>query len=136
MIDVNNPGNIRYNPKNQWRGLANPPEKNGYCAFTDPLWGLRAMCIIIAGYKEKYGVINIDMLIDKWAPPGDDNPTDEYAAYVAQKAGFDPTQNIDLHDADTLSRIIPGMCMFENGPANVNYTPALYLEAARAALSP
>lgn len=139
MLHANNPGNIRYNEKNQWHGLADPPfidnGKGPFCSFTDPIWGLRAMMVIIAGYKARYGVETISQLINKWAPPADDNPDENYIAYVSQQSGFGVDDEIDLTDAPTLCQIVPAICKFENGPANVTYTDDQYQTAAARALS-
>jgi len=139
MLAYNNPGNLRYSPRNIWKGLANPPfVDNGtgpFCVFTEPLYGVRAMMIVIAGYKAKHGIGNLEQLINVWAPPTDDNPVANYIEYVSDHSGYSPTQPIDLTDPDTLCQIVPAIIAFENGPTNVHYLPSIYPQAAALALS-
>lgn len=139
MIEANNPGNIRYSSHTSWQGLSDPPfvdhGKGPFCVFTDPVYGLRAMMIIIAGYPAKHGVGTIDQLIDVWAPPSDSNPVDNYKTYISRETNIGIDELICLTDAAVLIPIVKAMCEFENGPPAVKYTMDLYEQAAEMALS-
>lgn len=134
MLEQNNPGNIRYDGHTQWKGLANSPEHNGFCVFIDPVWGLRAMVIIISGYPAKHGVKTIQQLISTWAPAVDNNPLSNYVSYVCQQTGYDADQEVDLTDPAILDGIIPAIVKFENGPDKVTYPALLYKQAIDLAL--
>lgn len=134
MLTQNNPGNIRYDGHTQWRGLADPPDHNGFCVFTDAVYGLRAMVIIISGYPAKHGVRTVRQMIAVFAPAGDNNPEQNYVDYVCQQSGYDADQDIDLTDPEVLEGIIPAICRFENSAENVHYPALLYKQAIDMAL--
>lgn len=138
MIEVNNPGNIRFTPHASWQGLSDPPfvdhGKGPFCSFTAPVYGLRAMMIIIAGYPAKHGVGTIDQLIDIWAPGSDNNPSDNYKEFVSRETGIGIDDLICLTDETVLIPIVKAMVCFENGRDNVHYLDSLYQQAADLAL--
>jgi len=139
MIDVNNPGNIRFTPHASWLGLSDPAfvdhGKGPFCVFSSPVYGIRAMMIILAGYPAKHGVGTIDQLINTWAPASDDNPSENYKVFVSRETGIGVDDLICLTDEAVLIPIVKAMVRFENGPDNVHYLDSLYQQAADLALS-
>lgn len=78
----NNPLNIRYREANHWLGQLSP--KKGFCEFRSLYYGLRAAAIIISRYRA-HGVKTIGSIIRRWAPPSDNNPTDNCIKFVLLK---------------------------------------------------
>jgi hypothetical protein len=60
------------------------------------------------------GTDTLTKVIDKWAPPGD-NDTAGYIAEVSKRTGIDPNQRLDFHDEKTASAIIAAMARRETG---------------------
>lgn len=75
----NNPLNIRYKDANHWQGQIAPAK--GFCQFRSLYYGLRAAAVIIARYRA-HGVVTIEKIVSRWAPPCDNNPTENYINYV------------------------------------------------------
>ncbi len=61
------------------------------------------------------GINTVGGIVNRWAPPTDNNPTDAYAATVAKSVGVDPNAPIDLKDPSMRQKIIAAMAQFENG---------------------
>lgn len=120
-ITLNNPGNIRRSA-DKWQGLAPVQPNPSFFAFTDPVFGIRAMAVILIHYQDKYGVHTIFDAISKWAPPSDNNPTTIYAQNVARAAGLDTKGIINFHDYRYLRGIIEAMIRQEQGVQP--YSPA------------
>jgi hypothetical protein len=85
-----------------------------FCVFTAPWWGIRAMAIILRAYQTKHGLKTLRDILNRWAPPADDNPTSNYVEYVA-KDWRDPDLPLDLTDYRTLETLIRRIVLFENG---------------------
>lgn len=83
-IRNNNPGNIRFNPANDWLGQVGQDDA-GYAIFETPEHGIRAMRILLTNYYNAYGLDTVDQVISRWAPPGDNNPTDSYIDHVVDE---------------------------------------------------
>lgn len=111
-IRNNNPGNIRKGA--DWQGLA--PEQNdpAFCNFSSPEWGIRAMGKILLKYQRSYHLNTIEKIIDRWAPPVE-NQTSEYVAAVARDMGIAATTPIDVGKLATLVPLIRAIIHHENG---------------------
>ena len=110
-IRNNNPGNIENNGI-EWNGLSSQQTDNRFYQFQAPEYGIRAMARILNNYQIKYGLNTVRGLIDRWAPPHE-NDTGSYAEHVAHAAGLHPDQPIEV--SEHLSAIIPVMIKHENG---------------------
>lgn len=80
-IRNNNPGNIRWDNKTQWRGMLGVDDK-GFIIFDSPVNGIRAMARVLASYKRR-GVSSVAEIIATWAPSTENN-TSAYIDHVAQ----------------------------------------------------
>lgn len=115
----NNPGNIdRGQP---WQGLAKPhemtPEQRAekrFAVFRSPEWGIRAIVRILQTYREKYGLASVEGIINRWAPPVE-NDTGAYMARVAKDMGVGPTATLDTTDAAILLPLVKAIIAHENG---------------------
>tara|TARA_B100000686_G_scaffold296912_1_gene328828 strand:+ start:1206 stop:1793 length:588 start_codon:yes stop_codon:yes gene_type:complete len=138
-IRNNNPGNIRHS-KDVWQGQSKTQTDSAFVQFNDPVYGLRALMKLVLNYQRKYGLNSVKKIIDRWAPPVENN-TDAYITNVAQHMGVKPTTPIDLEDHTTLIRLAKHITLHENGkPQNHDSTHAywyqeqLYLQASELAL--
>lgn len=107
-----NPLNIRYNPANNWVGQTG--HNSGFCVFSSDAYGYRAAFILLNNYV-KQGFNTLDKVINRWAPPSDNNPTQNYINYVSDKTGLWP--NTPIKPADYVP-ILEAMAVFEGGSVN------------------
>ena len=80
----NNPLNIRYSEKNNWRGQIEP--KNGFCQFEEIEYGIRAAVITLNTYRRK-GKNTIKKIIESWAP-NNENDTQKYKDIVCKRTNI------------------------------------------------
>lgn len=126
-IRNNNPGNIRVG-SSPWQGKI-PLSQNtdgAFEQFTTYAYGIRAMIKNLLGYN----LNTIRAIIYRWAPPADNNNTEQYVNFVALKTGLSPTQPLDLKNTNTLRKIVTAMAEMENGrpaitPDQFNYAYSL-----------
>lgn len=112
-IRNNNPGNIRYTGTN-WRGLANPNSDGAFCIFTHPMFGLRALSILLRNYNRYYGIRTIKRIIARFAPNNENN-TIAYIQAVCKATGFDDSKQLDLEDESVLLILMKAIIKHENG---------------------
>lgn len=110
----NNPLNIRLT-SDRWRGQLVPAEGDAFARFESPEYGIRAAGKLIQTYWSKYGIDTIAELVARWAPPEDNNPTSNYVAFVATRAGMDPDDPYDPFDYAEILPILQAMVRFELG---------------------
>tara|TARA_R110000765_G_scaffold115810_3_gene208842 strand:+ start:4365 stop:4871 length:507 start_codon:yes stop_codon:yes gene_type:complete len=110
----NNPGNIRTSSTN-WNGEVTQPGEE-FERFSDMHMGVRASARILRTYGRKYGIDTINKIIDRYAPPVDNNPNNaNYAKHVSTGSGFDVNEKIDLNDPQVLIKLMRPIFQFENG---------------------
>ncbi len=112
-IRNNNPGNIRENGT-KWQGLDLPPSDGTFCRFLEPKWGIRAMARILISYQDKHGLNTIAGIINRWAPPSENN-TASYIKHVCAEVGVEPDQQIDVHQYKYAFPLIEVIIEHENG---------------------
>lgn len=121
-LRYNNPGNIEKTREggDAWFGEMQTDRR--FAEFIHPLFGLRAMAYLLRKSKyTKQGLRTIAELIESWAPPADNNPTANYAKFVAREAskhtGYGITADTHLHELtdEILLGIMLGIIKFENG---------------------
>lgn len=128
-IRNNNPGNIEYNPNVKWQGLAQEQTDGRFCQFIDPTWGIRAIAVILISYQDKHDIHNVRGIINRWAPPVENN-TDAYIKTVADAVGVaDWNMNLDLHNYDYLCPIVEAIIRHENGKGPLD-TPNTWFDRA------
>lgn len=107
----NNPGNIRVG-SSPWQGKI-PTSQNtdgAFEQFTTYVYGIRAMIKNLLGYN----LNTIRDIIYRWAPPADNNKTEDYVNFVVIKTGLPHDQPLNLNK-NTLRKIIIAMAQMENG---------------------
>lgn len=82
MIGKNNPLNIRYSKKNNWKGQIG--QTRGFCNFSDIEYGIRACLYLLKNSYKKRGLLTYGELIKAYAPPTENN-TQRYISYVCDK---------------------------------------------------
>lgn len=114
-VRQNNPGNIEFKAANKWQGQVERPPGERFAAFASEVWGIRALAVLLITYFDKHDADTVLKIISRWAPEHE-NPTDRYAAHVANYASVTPTETINVHDYTTMLGLVKGIITFENGP--------------------
>jgi hypothetical protein len=138
----NNPGNIDYNPRNDWQGQL-PPDptiEKRFARFDTAENGIRALAKLILAYRGKdgmpgvggAGIDTVREVINRWAP-GVENDTESYIRAVAAGVGVQPNQAVDLRNFRTLIALTTGIIKHENG--SLPYDLAIIAEGVRRALA-
>lgn len=115
-IRNNNPGNIEFNPANDWKGQHPQSQQidKRFCVFTEPEWGIRALMIILRNYQRKYNLNTVEEIINRWAP-SNENDTNAYVNHVCKQMMVEKDEELDLEDKDTLINLSRAICKHENG---------------------
>ncbi|MFC7777714.1 structural protein [Pantoea sp. GCM10028869] len=110
----NNPGNIRWRDK--WMGLVPEQQRTdtAFCQFVSPEYGIRAMMIILHHYQIKHGLNTIADIIQRWAPP-EENDTQAYINSVVKVTGITAHKPINVTDSSTMSKLVQAIIVHENG---------------------
>lgn len=112
----NNPGNIDFNPLNNWKGL-NPKSKeldSRFCVFISPEYGIRALMIVLRNYEKKHGLNSVRQIINRWAPTHENN-TSAYMTHVAKMMNVELDSCLDLKNRDVLIKLAKAIVTHENG---------------------
>jgi hypothetical protein len=109
----NNPGNIRISNQT-WEGLTNEQPDPSFFTFKDSVHGIRAIVVILHTYSSKYGLTTIREIINRWAPPKE-NDTGAYVEAVSNSAGVDADDSLNLQDTSLIKGIVKGIILHENG---------------------
>ena len=121
----NNPGNIDFNPRNDWvgqLGLELGASKPRFARFDSPENGIRALGKLLIAYRGKDGMPGvggkgIDTVletINRWAP-SNENDTKAYALAVAKRLGVRTTDPINIKNPSTLRVFVESIIIHENG---------------------
>lgn len=112
-IRLNNPGNIeRGDP---WQGLHDIQSNERFCRFVAAKWGIRAIARTLITYQDKHSIVTVAGAISRWAPPSDNNPTDNYIGFVSGVVGVRSDDLIDFTDYRVMHGLVAGIIKFENG---------------------
>ncbi|WP_025153602.1 structural protein [Morganella morganii] len=98
----NNPGNIDYNPRNPWQGQLphDPAIESRFCRFRSPEHGIRAIYKLLQTYQTKYGLNSVKAIINKYAPPNENN-TGNYINRAAADIGIGINDHLNTKDKKT-----------------------------------
>jgi hypothetical protein len=70
----------------------------------------------LQGYQSAHGINTLAGIINRWAPP-QENDTASYIADVAKQTGFGAQQQLDLSDRKTVAPLISAMIKHEGNGA-------------------
>ncbi|HDU8431990.1 TPA: structural protein, partial [Morganella morganii] len=98
----NNPGNIDYKPANKWQGQLphDPKIESRFCRFQSPEYGIRAIYKLLQTYQTKYGLNSVKAIINKYAPPNENNTTG-YINRAAADIGIGINDHLNTKDKKT-----------------------------------
>ena len=114
----NNPLDLRcLNAPERWGGQVGIDDSPGgpFAVFADRAMGWRAGAVCLLAYQDLHGLRTVRGIIDRWAPPSDNNPTDAYVEFVAHRLGVQPDTTIDLHDGMTMLGLVTAISVEEGG---------------------
>ncbi len=121
----NNPGNIDYNPHNQWHGqlgVEEVPEGQHYAPrfarFDTTENGLRALAKLLLAYYESHSCRTVRQIVSRWAPPGE-NDSGAYIGDVCLALHVQPDDAIDVADPAVLQALTRAIVRHENGRCTV-----------------
>ncbi|WP_198588780.1 hypothetical protein [Alloalcanivorax mobilis] len=127
-IRNNNPGNIRRSA-DAWQGLSDTQTDTAFFQFRAPLYGIRALAKILRNYRDLYGLYTVRGIINRWAPPVENN-TGAYVNAVAGAMGV--SADVPLQwDLGELRALVGAIIKHENGQQP--YTASLLDQAIQAA---
>lgn len=112
-LRLNNPGNIRISTT-KWQGEIIPSADKSFKQFVSLAHGYRSMLKLIRNYKIFYGLDTIEKIINRWAPPNENN-TSNYIAFVVKDTGIQPTTKINPYGEEPMLRIAAAITKMENG---------------------
>jgi len=112
----NNPGNID-RTATVWQGenrteaaIAREPR---FAVFDAPEYGFRALVKTLLTYQRKYGLLTVRSIINRWAPPTENN-TGAYSAEVAKALSVAPTDVIRVDAPATAFQLAKAIARHEN----------------------
>lgn len=111
-IRNNNPGNLEYSKTNPWIGQTG--DDGRFAKFETPEHGIRALGRNLLSYQRQ-GIDTVSDIINRWAPPSDNNNTDAYIKAVCAKLGVTADQQLDASNPDTLKALCAAIIQHENG---------------------
>ncbi|MFG0272092.1 structural protein P5 [Pseudomonas sp. zjy_14] len=124
-VRSNNPGNIDFNPRNDWvgqLGLEEGVPRPRFARFDTPENGIRALGKLLLNYRGKDGMPGVGRpgidtpleFISRWAPSSENN-TLAYAQAIAQRLGVGVRDSIDISEPQVLREAVVGIIVHENG---------------------
>ncbi|KJX24921.1 hypothetical protein GUK76_03145 [Enterobacter hormaechei] len=111
-IRNNNPGNLEFSKTNPWVGQTG--DDGRFAKFETPEHGIRALGRNLLSYQRQ-GIDTVSDIINRWAPPSDNNNTDAYIKAVCAQLGVTPDQQLDASNPDTLKALCAAIIQHENG---------------------
>jgi hypothetical protein len=108
-----NPGNLERN-EIKWHGLIQANGEPRFCVFDCAENGIRALARTLLTYQRKLGLNTVRAIIDRWAPPNE-NDTSAYVAHVASVLNVGEDTPVNLEDDGVLEALTKAIIVHENG---------------------
>lgn len=108
----NNPGNLEASSSNPWVGQTGSDGR--FAKFETPEHGIRALGRNLISYQRQ-GIDTVSDIINRWAPPSDNNDTSAYIKAVCAQLGVTANQPLDASNPDTLQALCAAIIKHENG---------------------
>lgn len=113
-IRNNNPLNIRHSTS-PWKGKAPMQTDVDFVQFIDPHHGIRAATLNLLTYYRKHKLSTVPEIVQRWAPPEDDNDTASYISSVIGDLGITADTKLDLEEPEIMVRLVTAMMKIECG---------------------
>lgn len=121
-IRNNNPGNIDFNPRNNWQGQLGVEPGGRFAIFDSPENGIRAAGKLLLNYRGKDGMPGVGKpgidtpleFISRWAPSSE-NDTLSYAQAFAKRLGVGIRDSINIAEPKVLRAAVVSIIVHENG---------------------
>lgn len=110
MIGKFNPLNIRTSAHYTWNGQVGATR--GFCDFSGIEFCRRAGAYLLMRSYQRAGIIHLDDVIKRWAPPTE-NCTNAYIDFVCKQTEFGP-RTLLVFDSD-FAAVLAAMEIFEQG---------------------
>lgn len=108
----NNPGNLEASSSNPWVGQTGSDGR--FAKFETPEHGIRALGRNLLSYQRQ-GIDTVGEIINRRAPPTDNNDTAAYIKSVCAQLGVKADQPLDASNPDTLQALCAAIIKHENG---------------------
>lgn len=108
----NNPGNLEASSSNPWVGQTGSDGR--FAKFETPEHGIRALGRNLLSYQRQ-GIDTVSDIINRWAPPTDNNDTAAYIKSVCAQLRVKADQPLDASNPDTLQALCAAIIKHENG---------------------
>lgn len=109
----NNPGNIRKN-NIRYEGEVFPSQDAHFKQFVDMTHGYRAMFVILYTYQKKYGLMNLEQFVMRYAPPSENN-SNQYVKNVSKWSGHSSRAHLNTRTKSDMMPLVAAMSKMENG---------------------
>ncbi|MDE3023116.1 MAG: hypothetical protein KGI54_14920 [Pseudomonadota bacterium] len=103
-IRNNNPGNIKYGSYAKKMGAIGV-DANGFAVFQNLQQGETATRRLLGEYKSQ-GIDTISGILNKWAPPGDNNNTEAYIQDASKQLGVSRYDHLKSSQLDAMAQAI------------------------------
>lgn len=115
-IKNNNPGNISRS-EDRWQGLSFDQNDPAYFQFTAPVYGLRALAVVLRNYQRLYNIRTVTRIISRYGPksPQYAQNVQNYITYTSDYLKVGKDELIDLNNDTTLIKVMQSVVNFENG---------------------
>jgi hypothetical protein len=117
----NNPGNIDRIEGVRWQGQADDQSGDDrFVIFTDPKWGIRAICRTLVTYQDKRlaadgsKIDTVREIVERWAPATENN-TGAYYQHVASLLQVGIDDAVDVYRWDTMRHLVCAIIEHELG---------------------
>lgn len=114
-IRNNNPLNIRYVKKNNWKGRVIHKIDAEFEEFIGMKWGYRAAFLILHKYMTVYKLRTVFQLCARWAPLNDNNDTMGYVRFVCNRLGCSQNDELSFIDVERMVSLAAAMTKIECG---------------------
>ena len=109
----NNPLNI-IRSATKWQGMSETQTDKHFVQFKTLAYGYRAAFLLIRTYMRKYGLLSIEQIIRRWAPPSENN-TAAYIRTVSEMLGIKRDAMLHWQNEAEMIALVQAMAYVENG---------------------
>lgn len=108
-----NPGNLRYSPEWNWKGVTGVDEKQ-FAIFESAEWGLFHFGKQLERYKKR-GLDTFAKIIPVYAPKSDKNDEAAYIRSLEVQTGIDRNTSLDLSNREVMEKLMRAFTRHEQG---------------------